>query len=363
VHRHVAQSGPRARLNARDGQFLSATNLDYHRGVEVAISPRSTRTERGARSTAAPPSRLAALAAICVVALGACYGHFEPRDADTAAGDADADADSDSDTDSDSDVDSDVDSDSDADPDQDVDADPGEDAVVCDGDALAPDLCNGIDDDCDPSSADGSGEQILGQECCTSGSIECAEGRLACGDSIGCECPAHPEMVRIELTGPAFCIDRYEASTSGDGTMADSVFGVFPRANVDLATAADMCASAGKRLCTLDEWQQACWNLALNAYPYGDEYEAYRCNGLDVGRGGIWPTGSSTACVGGDPSLFDMSGNVAEWVDELAGPGSSYALGGSYLDPAGALRCSDDATRAPTGSFPDVGFRCCADVM
>jgi len=51
-------------------------------------------------------------------------------------------------------------------------------------------LCNGVDDDCDPSTADGSGEPTLGNACdgadddlCIEGTIVCGSAGLACNDT------------------------------------------------------------------------------------------------------------------------------------------------------------------------------------
>ncbi|KAB2957446.1 MAG: hypothetical protein F9K18_12710 [Thermoanaerobaculia bacterium] len=54
----------------------------------------------------------------------------------------------------------------------------------------APELCNGIDDDCDPGTADGADEPQLGQPCdgndgdlCLEGVVFCGAGALECSDT------------------------------------------------------------------------------------------------------------------------------------------------------------------------------------
>ena len=54
----------------------------------------------------------------------------------------------------------------------------------------SPDFCNGLDDDCDPTTADGSGEDWYGQGCdgpdsdlCKEGTYSCTAGAVACGDT------------------------------------------------------------------------------------------------------------------------------------------------------------------------------------
>ena len=75
-----------------------------------------------------------------------------------------------------------------------------EGALVCIGGELGcnddtgdqPDLCNGLDDDCDPATADGSDESWLGEACdgpdadlCEDGAYLCAAGEQVCVDSDG----------------------------------------------------------------------------------------------------------------------------------------------------------------------------------
>ncbi|HSN89925.1 MAG TPA: putative metal-binding motif-containing protein [Anaeromyxobacteraceae bacterium] len=66
--------------------------------------------------------------------------------------------------------------------------------VECSASPGAPgaELCNGIDDDCDPGTPDGAGESTLGAACdgadadlCSGGSIACVAGQLVCDDVAG----------------------------------------------------------------------------------------------------------------------------------------------------------------------------------
>ena len=54
------------------------------------------------------------------------------------------------------------------------------------------DVCNGLDDDCDPSSPDGSEDPLLGSSCdgpdgdlCAEGTYLCQAGSLSCSDNTG----------------------------------------------------------------------------------------------------------------------------------------------------------------------------------
>jgi hypothetical protein len=65
--------------------------------------------------------------------------------------------------------------------------------LVCnDGTGNTLDVCNGADDDCDPASADGSGDPLMGTACdgadldaCNEGVRTCAGGAPACTDATG----------------------------------------------------------------------------------------------------------------------------------------------------------------------------------
>jgi formylglycine-generating enzyme required for sulfatase activity len=136
--------------------------------------------------------------------------------------------------------------------------------------------------------------------------------------------------------------------------------------------AAEACAAIGGgwRLCTRDEWHRACSRDGALAYPYGPTYDPTACNGADHREvPGPVATGAAARCVarpreGSADALFDLSGNVREWVS--AGPGPAFELrGGAYntasLDgDAPGLRC-DAVLPAPAAPLrlPAVGFRCC----
>lgn len=163
----------------------------------------------------------------------------------------------------------------------------------------------------------------------------------------------------VQVTAPAICIDKYEAS-QGAGGSALSVQGGTPWVSVSTAQAQAACAVVGKRLCTQPEWQAACAGTTGRLYPYGNTYSTTACNGLDKGLGAIVPTGTIATCVGGYPGLFDMSGNAYERTSTCAA-GNCRVNGGSYRSGAGAglLRCNTGFDFSETGPDDAVGFRCC----
>ena len=99
--------------------------------------------------------------------------------------------------------------------------------------------------------------------------------------------------------------------------------------NITKEEAAAACAfiGTGWRLCAGAEWQDACNGSVNTAFPYGATYVATKCNGYDdklpgdaVAQSRRAPrTGcisDQNATVAGD-ELYDMSGNLKEWVTTL----------------------------------------------
>jgi hypothetical protein len=284
-------------------------------------------------------------------------------DADTDT-DTDTDTDADGDADGDADTDADGDADGDADADADVDADAEIDSeTLCTPEEPPLDLCDGIVDDGSPG--DGYGEQLLGAYCCfisevVHGTFECTEGDLTCTPNTECACPGHSEMVRILAPGAGeFCIDPYEAALAGGAAI--SAPGVLPAVSVTWDEAVAACSAAGKQLCTQDQWRAACEGNNYFAYPYGDIYARCRCNGRARLIDAVEPAGASHECVGGQPGLFDMSGNVAEWTSTSDADGTRIA-GGSYQSAGGEMRCDSFDSVAHGSSLPTLGFRCCVSL-
>jgi len=105
----------------------------------------------------------------------ACIGSAQPECAQGLCDLVTADGDADSDVDADTDVDGDTDADGNA-----------------DGCVPGPELCNGVDDDCDPTTPDGADEVSVGIACdgadddlCEEGSMVCVDGEVACDDETG----------------------------------------------------------------------------------------------------------------------------------------------------------------------------------
>lgn len=169
------------------------------------------------------------------------------------------------------------------------------------------------------------------------------------------------------------CIDRYEASVAsgsfgapdGSGTtaVAASRRGAAVAQRVSFAQAARACGNAGKRLCTAREWLGACGGSAGRPYAYGETYEPGRCNDRDAkrprGPPAVVPAGRFPGCRNPDGAVYDLSGNVWEWVDEDKAGGLRAACGGGFANTAMDLRCACSEGARPDRALEGVGFRCC----
>lgn len=155
---------------------------------------------------------------------------------------------------------------------------------------------------------------------------------------------------------------------------------------VDWCDAHAYCEGVGKRLCgktgggenawgdyadaSKDEWFSACSSGGTHTYPYGDTYQAQACNGLDAGHEAPVSTGSITQCQStevGYEGVYDLSGNVWEWVDSCDGHTGKEdrcrARGGAFYDDGDVLRCDSGGgipyREITYGIIDGVGIRCC----
>jgi len=197
------------------------------------------------------------------------------------------------------------------------------------------------------------------------------------GSSSSGVAPCPPEMVLAD----GFCIDRYEAPNQ---------FGEKPLVMQSAVLAEQWCAKNGKRLCTEDEWDTACEGPSKSVYPYGDIHVAGRCNDdktwkvVSESALATWPSqaaeseveklwqgsqsGADSECVSGY-GVFDMTGNIEEWVVRTKPHANSYphVLKGCYW--AGCFggskpTCqSTNPAHADGFMFYETGFRCCGDLL
>jgi hypothetical protein len=169
-------------------------------------------------------------------------------------------------------------------------------------------------------------------------------------------CPAG--LAPIE--GLAVCIERWEAAIEGGRAVARP--GRPPAAQTSWREADAACRAAGRRLCTLAEWEQACAGTAGRQFPYGDEFVPGRCNGERPG-GAAHPSGGDPECVTPE-GVFDLSGNVWEWTADALQGGEVHELrGGGWANGEALLRCHSDERLLQPADEPhsSYGFRCCVE--
>ncbi len=164
---------------------------------------------------------------------------------------------------------------------------------------------------------------------------------------------------------------------------AESVRGVVPSGYLSGTQARAACERAGKRLCTEEEWERACRGEGDTQFPYGDEYRAGACNvavgvhpaallhghaskgHLDPrlnqflyrGRSLLHRTGAESQCKSrwGDDAVYDMVGNLDEWVEDESG-----VFRGGFYARHSLVGCDARISSHPVEYYDySLGVRCC----
>ncbi len=177
----------------------------------------------------------------------------------------------------------------------------------------------------------------------------------------------------------ALCVQAGACNAPVDTTYyGDGAYANHPVVYVDWYQASNYCAWVGGRLPTEAEWEKAArGGLEGKRYPWGDELPTcqagarngaqYRgCDGLTVAVGTFQPNGYG---------LYDMAGNVWEWVSDWYDPdyyrnspasnptgpisgGGRVLRGGSWFDYVKDIRSAVRHGAIPDYSNDFAGFRC-----
>jgi len=153
----------------------------------------------------------------------------------------------------------------------------------------------------------------------------------------------------------------------------------YPASFIAWREAQEYCKWAGGRLPTEAEWEKAARGTDGRRYPWGDEWDARRCNSISGGQHRPQTAGSLPDCVS-VYGVLDISGNMWEWVADRyqadyyeespsrqpVGPETGdfrVVRGGGWMTQPVWLHPAYRFRLPPTARRPDLGFRCSMDLQ
>ena len=179
-------------------------------------------------------------------------------------------------------------------------------------------------------------------------------------------------------------LSPWQRTTDAD-PMAQSKAGETPSGYCSGKVARRACENAGKRLCRQEEWLHACRGQDDRQFPYGDKHVQGKCNMFrsthpgsilhdDITTNHLDPrmnlvrdsqgpllhrTGETKSCVSawGNDGVFDMVGNLDEWIDDSEG-----TFVGGFYSRSKKDGCSSIVKAHPFEYYDySLGVRCCRD--
>jgi len=116
---------------------------------------------------------------------------------------------------------------------------------------------------------------------------------------------------------------------------------------------------AGGRLPSEQEWERAARGIDGRVYPWGDEFDAARCNAEEGSIGTTTPVGRYSPDGDSPCSCVDMAGNVWEWTTSEWEPGTEWRVvrGGAWGSRRRYARCAARVRPTPDDLPDDLGLR------
>jgi formylglycine-generating enzyme required for sulfatase activity len=250
-----------------------------------------------------------------------------------------------------------------------------------------------------------------------------ADAGTIASDAGACTSLHGPAMVFVPTGAGGFCIDSTEVTTTDYAQFLDAISKGAPIATppsgvcawsssvapltttpcstdttdpvahpnrpvscVSWCDAYAYCAWAGKRICgaidggalpfgnvigATNQSYVACSANGTQTYPYGSTYIKANCNTKDfygdAGNNAVADVKGFPQCVGGFPGIYDIVGNVEEWLDSCderneGGANDPCHESGDCFDyvSTGPARCDSNDSDYRAARYPDVGIRCCS---
>lgn len=169
-----------------------------------------------------------------------------------------------------------------------------------------------------------------------------------------------PRGCRVPEARIGVCVDLFEYPNQ---------LGVVPASMVTFGEAKEACAAEGKRLCRDSEWTLACRGTAsLSGCCFGEGLPAPQRQRLwdppqtarELSRVDGRRASGPSDCVS-RYGVFDLPGNVEEWVQAEGAQGYDGALKGGHFN-RGSIGCERSVqSRQLDARAVSTGFRCCRD--
>ena len=186
------------------------------------------------------------------------------------------------------------------------------------------------------------------------------------------------EIGRYEITNRQYvnCVWAGECNTPNDRIYSSQVYELHPVVNITWYDAQTFCSWVGGRLPTEAEWEKAArGGLEQKNYPWGDEVPVCEKGAKNGARYESCTSRMlSIASFGANEyGLYDVAGNVWEWVSSLYQPypysttdaredlsvtGLRVVRGGAWYVSYNDVRTSVRNANNATNSNRNVGFRC-----